>query len=130
MPATFREIARAAFPAESDRISLSLKGEVPEDTGHFITTAETSYAAAGKPTHAAKLTKRGYPATRLTTLLENLDDLTGTGGDQDTALGNAIEDIAERAAAYEALKTFIKELKGTARGALGGKHGLLAKLEL
>jgi hypothetical protein len=29
-----------------------------------------------------------------------------------------------------ALKTFIKELKGTARGALRGKSGLLAKLEL
>ena len=128
--ATFREIARAAFPAEADRISLSLKGEVPEDTGRFITTAETSYAAAGKAPHAAKLTKRGYPATRLTALLENLDDLTGTSGEQDTALGDAIDDTAERDAAYTALKTFIKELKGTARGALRGKPGLLAKLEL
>jgi hypothetical protein len=128
--AAFRDIARAAFPAEADRLSLSLKGEVPDDTGRFITTAETSYGAAGKEPHATKLTKRGYPAARLATLLENLDDLTGTGGDQDTALGDAIENTAERDAAYAALKTFMKELKGTARGSLRGKPGLLAKLEL
>ena len=128
--AAFREIARAAFPAEADRLSLSLKGEVSDDTGRFITTAETSYGAAGKEPHATKLTKRGYPAARLATLLENLDDLTSTGGDQDSALGDAIGDTAERDAAYAALKTFMKELKGTARGALRGKPGLLAKLEL
>ena len=128
--AAFREIARAAFPSDSDRITLTLTGDVPDDTSRFITTAETSYGAAGKPPHATKLTKRGYPATRLTTLLENLDELTGTGGDQDEALGDAIEDTSERNEAYTALKTFMKELKGTARGALRGKPGLLAKLEL
>ncbi len=128
--AAFREIARAACPAEADRVALTLKGEVPDDTGRFITTAETSYLAAGKQSYSAKLTKRGYPAARLATLLENLDDLTGTGGDQDSALGDAIEDTAERDAAYDALKTFMKELKGTARGALRKKPGLLAKLEL
>ena len=75
----------------------------------------------------------------MATLLDNLDDLTGTGGDQDTAERDAIEDTAERDAiedtaerdaTYAALKTFMKELKGTARGALRGKPGLLAKLEL
>ncbi len=35
-----------------------------------------------------------------------------------------------RSAQDTALKTFIKELKGTARGTLRGKPGLLAKLEL
>lgn len=128
--ASFREIARAAFPAEADRLSLSLKGEVPDDTGRFITTAETSYGAASKAPFSTKLTKRGYPAARLATLGQNLDDLTGTGGEQDQALGDAIDDTAERDAAYTALKTFMKELKGTARGALRGKPGLLAKLEL
>ncbi len=44
---------------------------------------------------------RGYPATRLAKLLQDLDDLTGTGGDQDAALA-----------------------------ALRKKPGLLAKLEL
>ena len=128
--AAFREISRAAFPAEADRLALTLKGEVPDDTGRFITSAETSYGAAGQEPYAAKLTKRGYPATRLATLRENLDDLTGTGGEQDAALGDAIEDTAERDSAYDALKAFMKELKGTARGALRGKPGLLAKLEL
>ena len=66
----------------------------------------------------------------MATLLDNLDDLTGTGGDQDTAERDAIEDTAERDATYAALKTFMKELKGTARGALRGKPGLLAKREL
>jgi len=128
--AAFRSIARAAFPAEADRVALTLKGEVPDDTSRFITTAETSYAAAGKEPYSVKLTKRGYPAARLATLLQNLDDLTGTSGEQDSALGDAIEDTAERDAAYANLKTFMKELKGTARGALRGKPGLLAKLEL
>lgn len=128
--AAFRDIARAAFPAEADRISLSLKGEVPDDTGRFITIAETSYTAAGKAPFATKLTKRGYPAARLATLEQNLDELTGTGGDQDQAQGEAIDDTSDRDNAYAALKTFMKELKGTARGALRGKPGLLAKLEL
>ena len=128
--AAFREIARAAFPAEADRLGLSLKGEVPDDTGRFITTAGASYTAAAKAPFATKLTKRGYPAARLATLGQNLDDLTGTGGDQDEALGDAIDDTAQRDAAYDALKTFMKELKGTARGALRSKPGLLAKLEL
>ena len=128
--AAFREISRAAFPAEADRLALTLKGDVPDDTGRFITAADTSYAAASGEPYAAKLTKRGYPVTRLATLRENLDDLTGTGGEQDAALGDAIEDTAERDAAYHALKAFMKELKGTARGALRGKPGLLAKLEL
>ena len=66
------------------------------------------------------------PADRLATLLENLDNLTGTGGEQDQALGDAIDDTRERDTAYEALKDFMQELKGPARG----KHGLLAKLEL
>ena len=128
--AAFREIARAAFPAEADRLGLSLMGEVPDDTGRFITTAGASYTAAAKAPFATKLTKRGYPAARLATLGQNLDDLTSTGGDQDEALGDAIDDTAARDAAYAALKTFMKELKGTARGALRAKPGLLAKLEL
>ncbi len=126
----FREVARAAFPADADRTSLSLKGDVPDDTGRFITLAETSYGAAGKDPFKTKLTKRGYPVSRLSGLLEKLDDLTSTGGEQDQAQGGAIDDTSERDAAYAALKEFMKELKGTARGALKGKNGLLAKLEL
>ncbi|MBC8127610.1 MAG: hypothetical protein H8M99_10770 [Gloeobacteraceae cyanobacterium ES-bin-144] len=128
--AAFREIARASFPTEADRLALALKGEVPDDTSRFITTALTSYNAASKEPFAAKITKRGYPAERLASLLQNLDDLTSTSGNQDTALGAAIDGTAARNAAYENLKTFMKELKGTARGALRSNPGLLAKLEL
>jgi hypothetical protein len=126
--AAFRDVARAAFPADAGRTGLSLRGEVPDDTGRFITLAEASYTAAGQDPYKTKLTKRGYPATRLTTLLEQLDDLTATGGDQDEALGDAMEDTTARDTAYNALKAYMKELKGTARGALRGKNGLLAKL--
>lgn len=128
--AAFREIARAAFPADADRTGLSLRGDVPDDTGRFITLADASYTAAGQDPYKTKLTKRGYPATRLTTLLGELDDLTSTGGEQDEALGDAIEDTTARDTAYNALKAYMKELKGTARGALRGKNGLLAKLGL
>jgi hypothetical protein len=128
--AAFREIARASFPKDADRIGLSLKGDVPDDTGRFITLAEASYGAAGKDPYKTKMTKRGYPTTRLTTLLDDLDDLTGTGGEQDEAEGDAIDDTTDRDAAYDALKEFMKEIKGVARGALRRKNGLLTKLGL
>ncbi|GAA5483325.1 hypothetical protein [Haloferula sargassicola] len=128
--AAFREIARAAFPDEADRITLGLKGEVPDDTERFITVAEASYAAARKDPQATKMSKRGYPATRLATLQQDLDDLTAESGEQDQAQGEAIDDTAIRNAAYKALKTYMKELKGIARGALRKKPGLQAKLGL
>jgi len=128
--AAFREVARASFPGDADRTGLSLTGDVPDDTGRFITLAETSYSAAGRDPYKTKLTKRGYPAARLTTLLEELDALTETSGEQDGAEGDAIDDTEERDKAYNALKEYMKELKGVARGALRGKNGLLAKLGL
>jgi hypothetical protein len=122
--------SRAAFPATADRTGLSVRGDVPDDIERFTTLAEASYTAAGQDPFKIKLTKRGYPATRLTTLRAALDDLTATGGDQDESVGDAIDDTDARDKAYQALKTFMKELKGTARGALRGKNGLLAKLGL
>ncbi len=107
-----------------------MRGDVPDDIERFTTLAEASYTAAGQDPFKIKLTKRGYPATRLTTLRAALDDLTATGGDQDESVGDAIDDTDARDKAYQALKTFMKELKGTARGALRGKNGLLAKLGL
>jgi hypothetical protein len=128
--AQFREIARACFPADAARIGLSLKGDVPADNGVFITLATSSYTAAGKDPYKAKLTKRGYPAARLATLLVNLDALTGTDSEQDQAEGESIDDTSDRNDAYKEFKAFMKELRGVARGALRGKHGLLAKLGL
>lgn len=128
--AKFREIARPSFPDRADRLALGLTGDVPEDTGRFITLALASYGAAGKAPQSAKLTKRGYPAAVLDPLITSLNALTATAGDQDEAQGGAIGNTAARDAAYDALRKFMKELKGVAKGALRGKPALLAKLGL
>ena len=80
--AAFREVARAIFPKPGDRDSLGLTGDVPHDLQRFITAAHTSYTNAGKDPWKAKMTKRGYPAARLTTLLAAVDALTGGGSDR------------------------------------------------
>lgn len=126
----FRTIARASFPERADRLSLSITGDVPEDTHRFITAAHTSYSAAAKQPHSAKLTKRGYSPVALSALIAELGALTEAAADQDEAVGNAIGSTAERDAAYDALRKFMKELKGVAKGALRGKPALLAKLDL
>lgn len=128
--AAFREVARAAHPRQSDRDGLGLTGDVPHDLQRFITAAHASYVNAGKDPWKAKMTKRGYPAARLTTLLAAVDALTGSGSDRDQAIGDAEEDTAARDLAYTDLKEFMKELTGTARGALRGNRGALSKLKL
>jgi hypothetical protein len=128
--AAFREIARAAFPAQGDRVALGLTGDVPEDFQRFVTAAHTSYTNAGKPAFTVKMTKRNYAPSRLATLLANLDSFTDDKSKKDEAAGEAIESTGERNTAYVALRAYMKELKGVARGALRGKPGLLAKLEL
>ena len=128
--AKFREIARPSFPDRADRLALSLTGDVPEDTARFITLALASYGAAGKAPQSAKLIKRGYPAAVLNPLIANLHALTAAAGDQDEAQGGAVGNTEARDAAYDALRGFMKELKGVAKGALRGKHALLSKLGL
>lgn len=126
----FRIIARAAFPNPSDQVALSITSEIPEDTGKFITLATASYLAADKPPYAEKLTRRGYNHALLTQHLATLKNLTGTASDHEEEKGDAIEDTAARDHAYDSLRTYMKELKGTAKGALRGKHDLLSKLGL
>lgn len=128
--AAFREIARAAFPDQADRIALGLTGDVPEDFQRFVTAAHTSYTNASKPAYTDKMTKRNYASARLTTLLENLDGFTQDRSKKDEAAGQAIDSTEERNTAYVALRAYMKELKGVARGALRGKPGLRAKLDL
>lgn len=128
--AAFREIARAAFPAQGDRQSLGLTGDVPEGFAKFVTLARASYANAGKDPWKTKITKRGYNAERLKGLSRDLDQLVKAGSAQDQAEGEAVEDTGERDDAYTLLKAYMKELKGTARGALRGKAGMLNKLKL
>ena len=95
-----------------------------------ITLALASYGAAGKAPQSAKLIKRGYPATVLDPLIASLNTLTATAADQDEAQGGAVGNTEARDAAYDALRGFMKELKGVAKGALRGKHALLSKLGL
>jgi hypothetical protein len=128
--ARFREIARASFPDQADRLALGLTGDVPEDFQRFVTAAHTSYTNAGKGAYADKMKRRNYAPDRLKTLLENLDGFTGDKSKKDEAAGEAIGSTEERNSAYVALRAYMKELKGVARGALRGKPGLRAKLEL
>jgi hypothetical protein len=128
--ARFREIARAAFTAKGDRISLSITGDVPEDTGRFITVARASYEAGKKEPHATKLAKRGYTTEALDADLAALKSLTGSAADHEEEKGDAMGDTSERDAAYDRLREFMKELKGVARGALRGRQDLLSKLGL
>jgi hypothetical protein len=128
--AAFRIIGRANFPDRPEREALGLTGEMPDDTGRFITIARASYHAGKNADFTAKLTKRGYAPAILDALLAGLDTLTGTDAEQDEATGDAIGDTAARDAAYESLKTYMKEFKGTAKGALRGRPDLLAKLGL
>jgi len=117
--AAFREIARAALPDQADRVALGLTGDVPEDFQRFVTAAHTSYTNAGKPAYTVK-TKRNYAPARLTTLLANLESFTDDKSKKDEAAGEALDSTGERNDAYVALRAYMKELKGVARGALRG----------
>jgi hypothetical protein len=126
----YREIARACFPGDADRTALSLKGDLVDDTGRFITLAKASYGAGKKEPYTTKLSRRGYPPARLDLLITGVSALTKTGSEQDIAQGDAELDTTARDTAYDELREWMKELKGIARGVLKGKVGLKAKLEL
>ena len=128
--AQFREIARAAFPAQGDRVALGLTGDVPEDFQRFVTLAHTSYTNASLAAYTAKMTKRNYAPARLTTLLANLASFTEDKSKKNQAAGDAMESTKDRNDAYIALRAYMKELKGIARGALRGNKGALSKLGL
>jgi hypothetical protein len=128
--AAFRLVARAAFPAQSDRVGLGLTGNVPHDLQKFITLAHTSYTNAAKPEWTTKMSRRGYAPARLTTLNAAISALTGTESEAAISAGDAVEDTKARDDAYIALKDWIKEAHGVARGAFRGNDGALTKLKL
>ena len=128
--AAFRTIARAAFPAQADRVALGLTGNVPHDLQKFVTLTHTSYTNAAKAPWTTKMAKRNYAPARLTTLNAALDTLSGTESDRAVAAGAAEQSTAARDAAHAALKEFIKEAHGVARGAFRGNSGALTKLKL
>lgn len=128
--AAFREIARAAFPKQSDRIALGLTGNVPHDLQKFITLAHTSYSSASGGLWAKKMTKRNYAAARLATLNGALTALSGSESGRNIAAGAAEENTLARDAAYADVKEWIKEAHGVARGAFRGNQGALTNLKL
>ena len=128
--AAFREIARAAFPAQADRIGLGLTGNVPQDLQKFITLAHTSYTNAKQDPWTTKMTTRNYAKARLDALNADLTALSGSESASNIAAGAAEEDTAARDNAYNALKEWIKEAHGVARGAFRKNAGALTKLNL
>ena len=135
----FRLVARAVFPALSDRVNLRVMGDVPDDLQRFINMAHTAYTTAAEEPFAEKLSKRGYPADRLKSLHEFLDALAWLDAAHEAA-SEAAEDGAdeppaahgkeERDAAYNELKAFMKEIKGVTRAAFRKDPEMLAKLGL
>ncbi len=128
--AAFRLVARAVFPEQSDRVALGLTGSVPQDLQEFVTLAHTSYTNAAKAPWTTKMTKRNYAPARLTTLNNAITALTGSESTAAIAEGDAVEDTEARDNAYTALKDWIKEAHGVARGAFRGNAGALTKLNL
>lgn len=137
-------VARAAFPGLSDRVSLRVAGDVPDDLQRFLNKAHAAYTAAGEAPYAEKMAKRGYGGERLKSLNEYLDALTWLDAAHDAASeaaepapadGEALDagevvDREGRDAAYNALKEFMKELKGVARAAFRKEPEVLEKLGL
>jgi hypothetical protein len=134
----FRGIARAAFPAQGDRVALGLTGDIPDDFGKFITAAETSYAAGKKAPYTAKLTLRGYPPATLDTLTADLAKLTEPDLGEDAPApapepDDDDDDLSDRQAVlttYNALKDWMKEFKGVARVLFRKRPDLLHDLGL
>ena len=133
----FRGIARAAFTAQGDRVSLGLTGDVPDDFANFVTAAETSYAAGKQAPHTEKLTLRGYSAARLDTLTTALEKLTepDLGADEPAPVPapepeDDLSDYQVVQTTYQALKDWMKEFKGIARVTLRKRPDLLRELGL
>jgi len=76
------------------------------------------------------MTKRNYAPARLTTLNDAITALTNSESNAAIAEGEAVEDTKARNDAYIALKDWIKEAHGVARGAFRGNAGALTKLKL
>jgi hypothetical protein len=128
--AAFRSVARAAFPAQADRVSLGLTGNVPQDLQKFVTLAHTSYTNAATGPWTKKMSRRNYAPARLTMLNAALDALSSTESGSAIAAGEAQQGTEARNDAYMALKEWIKEAHGVARGAFRGNPGALTKLKL
>jgi hypothetical protein len=128
----FRLVARAAFQNLSDRVTLRVIGDPPEDLQRFINAAFAGYETAGQEPYASKLAKRGFPPAKLQTLCAALDVLATLEAANEIADSSSDDDpdTAERDSAYVELKEFMKELKGVARAAFRKNPEALEKLGL
>ena len=130
--ADFRLVARAAFPSLSDRVNLRVIGDPPEDLQRFINAAYSGYEAARAEPYAGRLAKRGFPAAKLDALCNGLDVLATLNVASEIAEGDSADDpdTGDRDTAYNALKEFMKEMKGVSRAAFRKNPEALEKLGL
>ena len=128
--AQFRQVVRASFSGAADQQTLNLGGTVPVDRDNFLTTARASYEAAKGEGFKPKMPKRGYSDEALGALIADLDELESKAAAQDTAEGAAVGATAARNEKYEAVKAWIKEFKGVARGEFRQRADLKKKLGL
>jgi hypothetical protein len=117
----------AAFTAD-DRKALGASGEILKDRQKFITQARAAYDNARLPAYAPTLAEFGYPANALAAARATLDTYSKADTDQNAVGGDATKATADRNAAYEELKTYMKQLKGIANVALRQRPDLLKKL--
>ena len=125
-------MARAAFQTLSDRVTLRVIGDPPDDLQRFINAAYAGYEAALEEPYTEKLSKRGFSAARLDVLRNDLDLLATLDAANELAADSRDDhpDTTERDTAYNELKEYMKELKGVARAAFRKSPEVLAKLGL
>jgi hypothetical protein len=130
----YRGIVRAAFPDQSSRTNLRVTGDTPDDLQRFMSQAHNGYLAASEEPYTAKLSKRGYPPSRLAALLDDLDSLATLDVAHEIAASDAEEEMSEGTTAcdeaYNALKEFMKEIKGVIRAVYRKQPEVLQELGL
>jgi hypothetical protein len=130
--AEYRGVARAAFTDLSARTNLRVTGDTPDDLQRFLNNAYEGYTAAQKEPFTAKLTKRGYPPERLAALLDDLDNLATLDVAHEIAASDAEEEMGMSPCddAYNALKEYMKEIKGVIRAVYRKQPEVLQSLGL
>jgi hypothetical protein len=115
--AVYRGVARAAFTGLSTRIDLRVSGDTPDDLQRFMDYVYSGYIMASEEPYTGKLSKRGFPPQRLAGLLADLDALATLDVAHEIATSDAQERAGESACdeSYDALREYMKELKGVIR---------------
>ena len=130
--AEYRGVARAAFTGLSDRINLRVSGDTPDDLQRFMDHVYSGYIMAAEEPYTEKLSKRGFPPQRLAALLADLDALATLDVAHEIATSDAQEDGGESACdeSYDAIREYMKELKGVIRAVFRKDPDVLHELGL